>query len=151
MKSALRNLFSNRSKTAAEVEEELQFHLDMLEEKYAQQGMVDTSAKNAALKRFGNFERVKRQCVDISRRNSLVRRVLSTSSIVLALTGLLMHTLSVDYKVARVGTMLITIAIAARLLVYVRGLAPATFPLGSHETSLSVTERTEEYKHGQWR
>lgn len=151
MKFALHNLLANRSKTAAEVEEELQFHLDMLEEKYAQQGMVDTNAKTAALKRFGNFERVKRQCVDISRRNSLVRRVLSTSSIVLALTGLLLHTLSVNYKVDRVGTMLITIAIAARLLVYVRGMAPSTIPLGSQETSLSVTERTEEYKHGQWR
>ena len=108
-----------RKHTAFEVEEELQFHIDMLERKYAQQGMPDAHAK--ALKRFGNLERVKKQCVNISRRSSLLRRVLKASSILIALTGLVIHTLSSDYKVARIGTMLITIAVFARLLIYVRG------------------------------
>lgn len=110
---------ANHHKTALDVEEELQFHIDMLERKYAQQGMPDAHAK--ALKRFGNLERVKKQCVDISLRNSLLRRVLKTSSIFIALTGLPIYIFSSDYKVARIGTTLIMIAVFGRLLIYVRG------------------------------
>lgn len=121
MKTALRNLLM-RKKTASEVDEELQFHLDMLEARYAQQGMPDTHAKAAALQRFGNLERIRKQCVDIKRRNSLLPRLLKSSSILIALTGLAIRTLNSDYRVARIGTMLITIAVMTRLLVYVRGL-----------------------------
>ena len=117
---------ASHKKTAFEVEEELQFHIDMLERKYTQQGMPDAHAKAAALKRFGNLERVKKECVDITRRNSLPRRVLKSASILIALTGLAIHSLNSDYKVARIGTMLITIAVSGRLLVYVRGLSPNT-------------------------
>lgn len=123
MKIELRNLLTPWRKTASDVHEELQFHVDMLERTYAQHGMPAADAKAAALKRFGNFERVKKQCVDISRRNSPLRRTLKTSSILLALAGLTIHLLSTDYKVARIGTMLITIAVAGRLLLYVRGLS----------------------------
>ena len=129
MRIALRNLLirPNRKKTAFEVEEELQFHIEMLERKYAQQGMSDTRAKAAALQRFGNLERFKKQCVDIRRRNSLFRRVLKVSSILIALTGLAIQTLSSDYRVARIGGTLIMIAVSGRLLLYVRGLSPWSF------------------------
>ena len=130
---------ANRKNTAFEVEEELQFHIEMLERKYAQQGMSDAHAKAAALKRFGNLERVKKQCVDISRRNSLFRRVLKISAIVIALTGLAIQTLSSDYKVARIGGMLIMIAISGRLLLYVRGLSPWSFLPRTNRTSFTDT------------
>ena len=113
-----------KKKTAFEIEEELQFHIEMLERKYAQQGMSDAHAKSAALKRFGNLERVRKQCVNIRLRNSLLRRILKISSILIALTGLTIHILTSDYKVARIGTMLIAIAVMGRLLLYVRGLSP---------------------------
>ena len=129
MKIALPSLLTapNRSKASFEVQEELQFHIEMLERKYAQQGMTDTHAKAAALKRFGNVERIKRQCVDISRRNSLLRRILKSSLIVIALIGLAVRILSLDYRVARIGGVLIMIAVAGRLLLYVRGLSPWCF------------------------
>ena len=130
-------LLPNRRKTTFEVEEELRFHVEMLERKYAQQGMSDARAKAAALKRFGNLERVRKQCVAISRRNSLLQRALKTASILIALTGLAIYTLNSDYKIARIGTMLITIAVSGRLLVYVRGLSPLNFLSGT-KTSLSV-------------
>ena len=129
----------NRKKTAFEVEEELQFHIEMLERKYAQQGMSDARAKAAALQRFGNLERVKKQCVDISKRNSLSRRVLKVSTIVIALTGLAIQTLSSDYKVARIGGTLIMIAISGRLLLYVRGLSPWSFLPRSNRTFFTDT------------
>ena len=140
MRIALHNLLMrpNRNKTAFEVEEELQFHIEMLERKYAQQGMSDAQAKAAALRRFGNLERVKRQCVNITRRNSLFRRILKTSSILIALSGLAIQTLSSDYKVARIGGVLIMIAVSGRLLLYVRGLNAWTFLPRTEQTSLSV-------------
>lgn len=124
MKIALRNLLTlfNRKKTASEVNEELRFHVEMLEEKYAQQGLPDIRAKAAAVKRFGNLERIRKQCVEIRRRNSLRVRVLKSSSILIAFTGIAIRTLSSDYRVARIGTMLITIAVMGRLLLYVRNL-----------------------------
>ena len=141
MKIALRHLLirPTRRKTAFEVEEELQFHIEMLERKYAQQGMP--GAKAAALKRFGNLERVKKQCVDIRRRSSLLRRVLNTTSILITLTGLAIHTLSSDYKVARIGTMLVTIAVSGRLLVYVRGLSPLTVLSGTKPSLVTDTPK----------
>ncbi|HKY28651.1 MAG TPA: permease prefix domain 1-containing protein [Pyrinomonadaceae bacterium] len=144
MKIAFPNLLirRNRGKTAFEIEEELQFHIAMLERKYTQHGMPASEAKAAALKRFGNLERIKRQCVDISRRNSLLRRFLKTSSILIALTGLSIRILSSDYKVARIGGTLIMIAVAGRLLLYVRGLSPWSFFPRTKEASLSVVTET---------
>jgi len=143
MKIALPDLLTrlNRKKTAFEVEEELQFHIDMLEHKYVQQGMSDAHARAAALRRFGNLERIRKQCVDISLRNTLLRRVLKTLSILIALTGLVIRISSSDYKVARLGTVLIMIAISGRLLLYVRGLSPWTYLSGT-KTSLSVVADT---------
>jgi hypothetical protein len=133
-------MFSSRHKTPSEVEEELQFHVEMLERKYAQQGMSHADAKTAALRRFGNLQTVKRQCVNISRRQSVLRRTLKISTILLALSGLAIHILSPDPKVARIGSVLIMIAVSGRLLLYVRGLSPWSF-LSQSETSPSVVPK----------
>lgn len=81
-----------------------------------QKGMSSADAKAAALKRFGNPYRIRNQCVEIRRRGSPLRRALKTFSILLALTGLAIHILSSNYKVARVGDTLIMIASSGRLL-----------------------------------
>ena len=133
---------ANRNQAAFEVEDELQFHLEMLERKYIQQGMSPAQAKSAALRRFGNLERVKKQCVAISNRNTRLRRILKASAILVALIGLSVSIGGSDYKVARIGHLLIMIAIAARLLLYVRGLSPSTLLSVSREESLSVINGT---------
>jgi hypothetical protein len=116
----------------------------MLVRKYAQQGLSDVDANAAALRRFGNVERVKQQCVGIRQRNSLLRRLLKTSLILMALSGLSICILSSEYKVARMGHVLIMIAFAGRLLLYVRGLSSSTFPPATEQTSLSVFSETRE-------
>jgi len=113
-----------KTKTALDVEEELQFHVELLERKYAQQGMSAAAAKTAASRRFGNLEAVKRQCVIIRKRSSPLLRALKMSLILVALAGLAIRLLSLDYKVGRIGSVLVMIAIAGRLLLYVRGLTP---------------------------
>ena len=116
-------VFANRNKPAGDVEEELQFHLEMLEQKYAQQGMCAADANAAAMKRFGNLEKVKRQCVNISNRNSVLVRFLKTSAILLALAGIAIQLSSSDYKIDRMGHVLVMIAVLGRLLLFVRGLS----------------------------
>lgn len=152
MKIAIANLFknSNRKQIVFEVEDELQFHIEMLERKYVQDGMSAAAARAAALRRFGSLERAMKQCVDIRSRNSLLRRVLKTSSILLGLLGLSIHILSSDLKVDRIGGVLIMIAIAGRLLLYVRGLSPSTFLSGTNETCPSiVTEAPKMARHSE--
>jgi hypothetical protein len=144
MKIVIANLLSrlNRNKTALEVDEELQFHLAMLERKYMQEGMCATDAQAAALRRFGNFQRVKQQCVEITKRSTLLRRVLKTALMLMGLAGLLISIGSSDYKVDRIGHVLIMIAIMGRLLLYVRGLGPFTYLAGVKATSITDPAKT---------
>jgi hypothetical protein len=148
MKTILTKLFRNpnRKQIVFEVEDELQFHIEMLERKYVQDGMSPATAKAAALRRFGSLEKAMKQCVDIRSRNSLVRRVLKASLIVLGLTGLSMRILSSEVNVDHMGDVLIMIAIAGRLLLYVRGLSPSTFLSGTDETCPSIVTETPQDK-----
>jgi hypothetical protein len=149
MKFALANLlqrFNLQPRTVLDVEEELLFHVEMLERKYIQLGMSADEARTAALRRFGNLERVKRQCVTISKRTSRLRRALKTSSILLILAGISIRLIAFDYRVARVGDVLIMIAIAGRFLLYVRGLSPWTFFPRTEDTSLSLVTHTLEHR-----
>lgn len=144
MKSAIANLFKNRNRQQMlfEVEDELQFHIEMLERKYVHDGMSAAAAKAAALRRFGSLERTMKQCVNIRNRNSLLRRVLKASTILLGLTGLSIRILSSDLKVDHIGDLLIMIAVAGRLLLYVRGLSPSIFLSGTNDTCPSIVTET---------
>ena len=144
MKNILAHLFKNpnRKQIVFEVEDELQFHIEMLERKYVQDGMSAAAAKAAALRRFGSLEKAMKQCVDIRSRNSLVRRIIKTSLIILALTGLTIRFLSSERMIDHLGDVLVMIAIAGRLLLYVRGLSPSTFLSGTNDTCPSIVTET---------
>jgi len=140
MKTAISRLFknSNRRQILFDVEDELQFHIEMLERKYVQDGMSAAAARAAALRRFGSLEKSIKQCVNIRSRNSLLRRILKTSLIILGLAGFAIRILSSDRHVDHIGDILIMIAIFSRLLLYVRGLSPSTFLSGTNETCPSI-------------
>ena len=150
MKTTLAQFFKNpnRKQIMLDVEDELNSHIEMLEHKYVQDGMSAAAAKAAALRRFGSLEKAMKQCVDIRNRNSLIRRILKMSTIILILTGLSISILSSEFRVGRIGHLLIVIAIGSRLLLYVRGLTPSTFLSGTDETCPSiVTEKTANARH----
>ena len=128
----------NRKQIVFEVEDELQFHIEMLERKYVQDGMSAAVAKAAALRRFGSLERAMKQCVNIRNRNSLRRRVLKASLTLLGLIGFSIQIVSSNINVDHMGGVLIMIAITGRLLLYVRGLSPSTFLAGTNETCASI-------------
>jgi hypothetical protein len=140
MRFEIPNLFknSNRKQIVFEVEDELQFHIEMLERKYVQDGMSAAAARAAALRRFGSIERAMKQCVIIRSRNSLLRRALKTSLIFLGVAGFSISIISSDRHFDHIGNILLMIAIFGRLLLYVRGLSPSTFLSGTNETCPSI-------------
>ncbi|HKG91127.1 MAG TPA: ABC transporter permease [Gemmatimonadaceae bacterium] len=59
----LRSFF--RRPVESDVDDELRFHLAMREREFADSGMEEAAAREAALRRFGNVERVRALCTEI--------------------------------------------------------------------------------------
>lgn len=103
-----------------EVEEELQFHLDMCAREFESQGLSAEEATARAKQRLGDVASVKRQCVQIkARTNARVRVMMILCSAMLAL-GILINLSTTDFRVARIGTVLIMIAVIGALLTFVK-------------------------------
>lgn len=134
----LLKLLRQRDELELDVEEELQLHFDFLLRENIQKGMSPEEARAATLKRFGNLTRVKNECLEICRRSSPLQRVLKLCMILLALTGLIVHFASTEFRVARIGHILIAIAVIGRLLLYVRSLTPSRFLPRNKTTSFSI-------------
>jgi hypothetical protein len=128
----------DRKTLELEVDEELQFHIEMLKREHVERGMSPAEAKVATLKRFGDLEKTRNQCLEISRRNHPLRPVLKALFVVVALTGFVVRILSTDPHVAHVGGTLIAVAVSGRLLLYARGLSPSSFLSKNKPSSLSV-------------
>jgi hypothetical protein len=147
MRDLTRRLFNPIGSEAIEreVEEELHFHLEMLTEQHLQHADTLVEARASALRRFGNVEQVKDQCVEISKRKRPFTRALKSFLILTFLAGIFVRIIGTELHVDRVGQMLIAVAVMGRLFLYVRGLKPAGFRPKSDSSSplmLSSTART---------
>ena len=117
----------NSRRAQREVEEELQFHLDLLTEEHCRQNMPWDEAQAMALKRFGNLEQVRDECVRITRRNHPVVSVLKWCFGFVFVMGVLVRVLSPEYHLTRVGDILIAVGVLSRLLLYLRGMNPCRY------------------------
>jgi hypothetical protein len=117
----------HRQRVERDIEEELRWHLEMLTQEQLHQDMSLAEARDAALKRFGNVEQIKDQCVKISRRNQPFLRAVTPSLIVVVIVGVLARIYGTNVHVRHFGDLLIAISILSRLLLYVRGLNPSSF------------------------
>jgi len=138
------NNLLTRPPTEREVEEELRLHIDLLLHENIKRGMSPEEARSATLKRFGNVDRVKNECVEICRRSRPLQRALKICAILLILTGLFVRITSTDRHFDHIGSTLIVIAIAGRLLLYVRSLTPSRFLQRSKTTSFSLFPQKSE-------
>ena len=125
----------DRRNVEREVENELRFHLELLTEENLRRGMTPEKAEGEALKRFGNVERIKNQCVEISKRSRAVVRVLKSFLVVIFLAGVLTRISSADIYGKQIGNMLMTIAALGGLLIYLRGLRFSGFVPESRNSS----------------
>lgn len=147
MKDLKRRLFSPISSEAIEreVEEELRFHLDLLTEQHLQHADTLEEARAFALRRFGDVEQVKDECVEISKRNRSFMRALKSFLILVFLAGIFVRIFGTELHVDRVGQMLMAIGAMGRLFLYVRDLKPAAFRPKSDTSSplmLNSTDKT---------
>lgn len=130
-----------------EVEEELSFHLDLLRDPLLQQGISPEEANAKALERFGNFEKIRNQCVEISTRNSPLMRAGNSLFILILVVGVLVRIYSPEYHLTRVGDVLMMVGFLGRLLLYVRSLTPSglvsevndSSPLKLNDSEMSFT------------
>ena len=136
MKTALARLFHrfDREVIEREIEEELRFHLELLTEHHLQQNMSLPEAKGAALRRFGDVDQIKDQCVKISSFNHPLIRALKFFLVLVFFVGIFVHSVGAEVAVTRMGDVLIMIAVLGRLFCYVRGLNPSRF-MSKHEPS----------------
>ncbi len=139
MKAAIDVLFKRRSfkrgkDAEREIEEELRFHLELLTQKHLQQDMSLADAKDAAVIRFGNVERIKDQCLAISRKSHPLVVAFKSFLILIFLSGVVIRILSTALNTSRMGSMLIAIPVLSALLLYVRSLNRSSF-LSKPETT----------------
>ena len=125
----------NHRDVEREVENELRFHLELLTEENLRRGMTLKEAEQEASKRFGNVERIKNQCVEISERSRPAMRVLKSFLIVVFLGGVLARISSADIYGKQIGNMLMAIAALGGLLLYIRGLRFNGFAAPTNENS----------------
>ncbi len=144
MKTATWRIFKRDSREVErEIEEQLHFHLELLTQANLQQDMSFAEARKSALKRFGNVEQIKDQCVQISKRSHPLMRALKALLLLVFLSGVLVRMFGAELTVTRVGDLLIVVSVLGRLLLYVRDLDPSSFvsrdetssPLMLNETS----------------
>lgn len=136
MREVIARLFKrlNRKEVEREVASELRFHLESLIEEYLRRGMTLAEAEEATLKRFGDIEPIKDQCVAIRRRSHPFMRAVKSFLIAVFLFGVLARIFSADIYDRQVGNMLMMIAALGRLLIHARGLSLSSF-IPKNETS----------------
>lgn len=142
MKAAFEVLLRRHSRkngedAASEIDDELRFHLELLTQEHLRQDLSREAAEGAALKRFGNVELIKDQCLAIRRRSNPFLIVLKSFLIMTLLSGIGVRVASTALNTRRIGDLLIAIPILAGLLLYVRGISPSNF-LAKPETALSL-------------
>ena len=146
MKAVKERLFKplSRAEIAREIEEELSLHLELLTQEHLQLDLPLAEARAAALKRFGDVERIKDECVEISRRRHPLILVLKSLLILAFLAGVLLRIFIAEYHVKHCADILMAVGILGRLLVYARGLRPSSF-LSKPETSspLMLTDKSQ--------
>ena len=120
MKSLLRRKFER------EVEEELHLHIEQLVFEYVKQGMSPQEAHAATMRRFGDLQKFKDECIEIRARNHPFRRALKFSVLLIAFVGLLVRIAGTHTNVDHLGDMLIAVGLSAHLFMYAREFRPST-------------------------
>jgi hypothetical protein len=124
----------NRAEIGREVDEELRFHLELLTQDNLHLDLPLAEARAAALKRFGDVEQIKDECVEISSRRHPLMLALKSFLILVFLAGVLLRVLVAEYQVKHCGDILMAVGVLGRLLLYARGLKPSS-SLSKPETS----------------
>jgi len=149
IKSILRQLGAPvRSRAdAREVEDELQFHIEMRTRDNIAAGMTPEDAEADAMRRFGDFDHIRVTCEEIRReRLAGVMKVMKGITGVMFGCGLTLK-LAADVNGLRIiGTFLILIAVLWRLLIHLHEIQPDQHRVkDAEQTLLSITGAVHDF------
>ena len=126
MKSSINRLIDRLSsrRVESEVDEELRFHLETLADGFVRRGSSSTVAQAAALKRFGEVETIRRQCLAIARRRNPVTYCVKLALTCMFAAGLFLRLVASAPQFGRLADLSIAVAVLGILFLCVRTLLP---------------------------
>ena len=126
-----------------DVEEELQFHIEMQARDYEKQGLTPEESLVRAELRFGDFAEIKVRCVRIASRNSARMRAMKILFAVAFCLGVLIRVFSPEYHLTRVGDLLMMIAVSGGLLVFAKRIGATDFRTEGSPLGLGLRDGSE--------
>lgn len=123
-----------------EVDEELQFHVEMLTQMYVDQGMQLEKARLKSSERFGDYTQAKEQCVEISLRNGPIMKAMKILFVASFLLGVWIRIIGTDFNVKQMGDVMMMIGVGGGLLTYAKMLGPRLFRSKSEYSPLGLRD-----------
>ncbi|PWT93251.1 MAG: hypothetical protein C5B55_04840 [Blastocatellia bacterium] len=123
----LQELFKRKQTIEKEVNEELRFHIDMQTNEYAQMGISTETSREMAEQRFGDLDRIKKECVRIGSGASVLIQLLLSVFLLNLLVGLVLRLLVPESHVNRVGDVMMMIGGLGVLLLYIKQAGASRF------------------------
>ena len=105
---------------ADEVDEEFGFHLDMRAREYERRGVSSGKSRAMAEARFGDVEKIRTECIQISSRKSVLIWLLNSVFLLSFVVGFFLRMLVPEMHVHQVGNVMMIIGGLGILLVYVK-------------------------------
>jgi hypothetical protein len=121
-----------------EVDEELRFHIDMQTHDYEGRGLSSENSRVMAEARFGDVERIRKECIRIGSGKPVLIWVLSSVFLMSLLIGLLLRALVPEMHVNRVGDVMMMIGGLGILLVYAKRAGTTVFTSKSESFRLGL-------------
>ncbi|HKT09573.1 MAG TPA: ABC transporter permease [Gemmatimonadaceae bacterium] len=129
---------------AADVEDELRFHLEMRAAEYAARGLAPDAARSRAEQRFGNIHRARQACAEIDRQQA---RAATHADMLLALRQDVVYALRVlrrQWLPALAAVLCMAIGVSATTAMFSVAdtllLRPLPYPNGDRLVSISTTQ-----------
>ena len=128
---------------ARDVEEELQFHIEMQARDYEKQGLPPEESLARAELRFGDFAEIKVRCIRIASQNSARLRAMKILFAVTFCLGVLIRVFSPEYHLTRIGDLLMMIGVSGGLLVFAKRIGATDFRTDGKHLRLGLRDGSE--------
>ena len=133
---------TRKSKIETEVDDELNFHIDMQTGDYLREGLSREKSRQLAETRFGDVERIRKECVAIGSGRSFAIWMISIVFLICLMSGLMLRMLISEQHVNRVGDVMMMIGGLGILLVYAKQAGARVFNSDANTLKLGLRANT---------
>jgi hypothetical protein len=138
VKNLIKQIRRRKNSIANEVDDELRFHLDMRADEFQRSGLTRDTSESLAQERFGDVEKIRSECIQISSRKTVLIWLLNTLFMMSLLFGLFLRFFAVQTQVNRVGNVMVMIGGLGILLVYAKQAGVRMLSSNSDATKLGL-------------